>query len=392
MATSSGLLQTYINTIPDKRMVSDRILMIEPYNIATYLALGTDMGKFNMTNREGKVYEWIEDTYNAVTDTMASNTMVTNTTTAVTFTPTDTSLYQPGDILLIGSEQMWVSSVSSGTPTVTRGWGGTTHATHTSGDTVTIVGRARIDGDDADASPSTAVSSNYNYTQILQRTVNVARSKLKLAEYGISNWEDYLISKYVKELTMFLNKLPFYGKRASDVTDGGAGSATRARTAGGLRTFITDNLTYGTASAATGGTAIALTRHMIDDTLEGIWSDGGQPDLIVCGSWAQRKLNDFYEGFIMTSPEYNIGGNIINKLRHPIDGSILDILVDRACPTNEMWFLSRDKIAFYPFDPFFYEKLAKTGDANLGEVIGEYGFVCQNDKAHGAVLEFSTSV
>ena len=59
MATKSGLVQSYINTVPDRRMVSDRILMIEPYNIASYLALGTDVGKFNMTNREGKVYEWL---------------------------------------------------------------------------------------------------------------------------------------------------------------------------------------------------------------------------------------------------------------------------------------------------------------------------------------------
>ena len=392
MATSSGLVQSYVNTVPDKRMVSDKIFLIEPYNIATYLALGTDMGKFNMTNIPGKKYEWLEDTFNAVTDTIASNTMVTNTTTAVSFTPTDTSLYQPGDILLVGSEQMWVSAVSSGVPTVARGWGGTTHATHTSGDTVTIIGRARIDGDDADASPATAIASNYNYTQILQRTVNVARSKAKLAEYGVASWEEYLIDKYVKELTMFLNKLPFYGKRASSTSDGGAGTSSVARTAGGLRTFITDNLTYGTSTAATAGTAIALTRKMIDDTLANIWSDGGQPDLIICGSWAQRKLNDFYEGFIMTSPEYNIGGNVINKLRHPIDGSILDVLVDRACPTNEMWFLSRENIAYYPFDPFFYEKLAKTGDADLGEVIGEYGLVVKYDKSHGAVLEFSTSL
>ena len=59
MATRSGLIQSYINTVPDRRMVSDRILMIEPYNIATYLALGTDVSKFNMVNRDGRKYEWL---------------------------------------------------------------------------------------------------------------------------------------------------------------------------------------------------------------------------------------------------------------------------------------------------------------------------------------------
>lgn len=392
MTTRSGLIQSYINTTPDRRMVSDRILMIEPYNIATYLALGTDVGKFNMTNREGKTYEWLEDTFAPVTTTINTTAMQTNTTTALTLTPASLTLLQPGDVLLVGSEQMWVSAVSSGVATVSRGWGGTTHATHSSGDTVTIIGRARIDGDDADDSPSTEVSSNYNYTQILQRTINVARTKERLAEYGVTSWEDYQIDKAMKELMMFLNKLPYYGKRASSTSDGGAGTSSVARTAGGLRTFITDNLTYATATGATGGTAAALTRDHIDDTLQNIWDDGGQPDLIICGAWAQRKLNAFYEGFIQTSPDYQIGGNFISKLRHPITGGLMDVLVDMHCPTNEMWFLSREHIAFYPFDDFFYERLAKTGDAVKGEVVGEYGFIVRYDKAHGAVLEFSTSL
>ena len=393
MAQTLGQVQSYVNSVPDKRMVSDRILMIEPYNIASYLALGTDVGKFNMTNREGKVYEWLEDTFNPVTTTLNSAAMTTNTSTALTLTPANLSLLQKGDVLLVGSEQLWVSAVTSGVATVTRAWGRTQAATHATAATVTVVSRARLDGAAADDSPTTPVASNYNYTQILQRTVNIARTKERLAEYGVTSWEDYEIDKYMKELMMFLNKIPFYGKRPTTGSGllGGVGTAAAARTAGGLRTFVTDNITYATATAATGGTASALTRKHIDDTFMNIWSDGGQPDLIITGAWAQRKINDFYEGFIQTSPEYQIGGNYITKLRHPIDGSMIDILVDRACPTNELWILSRPNIAFYPFDPFFYERLAKTGDSILGEVVGEYGFMCKYDKSHGLVAEFSTS-
>ena len=389
MTERSGMVQSYINTNPDKRMVTDRILMIDPYEISTYLALGTDVGKFNMVNREGKMYEWLEDQFNPVADALED--AITGTTTTTMNLVTE-ACFQPGDVVLIDSEQIWISAMSSATATIVKGWGDTTKTTHADSATVTLVSRARVDGDDADDSPSTEVSTGYNYTQILQKTINVARTKERMAEYGISSWEDYLVDKSMKELMMFLNKLPFYGKRSSTATLGGAGTSTVARSAGGLRTFVTNNLTYATSTAATGGTAQALTRKHIDDTLQNIWSDGGKPDLIICGAWAQRKINDFYEGFIMTSPDYQIGGNIISKLRHPIDGSMLDILVDRHCPTNELWLLQRSKIAYYPFDPFFYERLAKTGDAIKGEVVGEYGFVVANDKAHGAVLEFSTSV
>jgi len=388
MTQLSGMVQSYVNSSPDKRMVTDRILMIDPYEISTYLALGTDVGKFNMVNREGKVYEWLEDTFNPVADQLEA--AITGTTTT-TMTLVTEAAFQAGDIVLIDSEKVWISAMSSATATVVKGWGSTTKTTHADSATVTLIGRARVDGDTADDSPSTEISTGYNYTQIMQRTVNVARTIEKMAEYGVSSWEDYMIDKYMKELMMLLNKLPFYGTRSATATLGGAGTSTVARSAGGLRTFITNNLTYATSSAATGGTAQALTRKHIDDTLENVWTDGGKPDLLICGSWAQRKLNDFYEGFIMTSPDYKIGGNIISKLRHPIDGSFIDILVDRHCPSNEMWLLQRDKIAYYPFDPFFYERLAKTGDFLNGEVVGEYGFIVANDKAHGAVLEFSTS-
>ncbi|KKM34182.1 hypothetical protein LCGC14_1565390, partial [marine sediment metagenome] len=194
--------------------------------------------------------------------------------------------------------------------------------------------------------------------------------------YGISSLMDRMIDKRTTEIMMLLNRLPFFGKKY-------VGTATAARTAGGLRAFITDNLTdVGSA---------ALTRKDIDDTLQNIFDDGGDPDLIICGGWAQRKLNDFYEGFVTTERSEKVGGIRIQRLLHPITGVELDILVDRACPTNEMWILTSKYISYYPFDPLFYEALAKDGDSDKGEVVGEYGFVVQFDKAHGLVHTFSTS-
>ena len=217
MTERSGMVQSYINTNPDKRMVTDRILMIDPYEISTYLALGTDVGKFNMVNREGKMYEWLEDQFNPVADALED--AITGTTTTTMNLVTE-ACFQPGDVVLIDSEQIWISAMSSATATIVKGWGDTTKTTHADSATVTLVSRARVDGDDADDSPSTEVSTGYNYTQILQKTINVARTKERMAEYGISSWEDYLVDKSMKELMMFLNKLPFYGKRSSTATLG----------------------------------------------------------------------------------------------------------------------------------------------------------------------------
>jgi hypothetical protein len=374
MTSQTGMIQSYINTVPDKRMITDRILMLDPYDIVAYSMLGTDMGKFNFVNREGKIYEWLEDTFNDRTDAIASGLSASTTTTTAVMTTA--ALFQPGDVWLAESEQLWVSAVSGTTITVVRGFGGSTPATHADAVVATRISRARIDGDDADNSPSTEVSSNYNYTQIFQRTINVARTKEKIAEYGVASWENYLIDKNMKELMMDLARLPYYGKRY-------AGTSSAARYAGGLRTFITNNLTD--ASSA------VLTRDMIDDTLQNIHADGGDPNLILTGAHAQRKINDFYEGFVTTDRSEALGGVLIKKLMNPITGKTLDVVVDRNCPTNEMWLLETGLIAYYPFDPFFFEKLAKTGDANVGEIVGEYGFVVASDAHHGLIHTFSTS-
>jgi len=382
MATT-GLVTIYDNTVPDKRMVTDRILMMEPYDIVAYSYLGTDMGKFNFVNLDEHSYSWLNDTYTDRTDTITDAFTDTLSTTTAVATAAN---WQPGDIFLIESEQVWISAISGTTITVTRGFNGTTAASHVDNTAITRISRARIDGDDADDSPGTEVTSTTNDTQIFQRTVNLTRSAMKINKYGIANLEDYYIDKFMQELMMDLARLPYYG----GVSAGTENSV--ARTAGGLKAFITTNITYATSTDATGGTASALVRDDIDDTLQNIHAQGGDPKLMLTVAHAQRKLNDFYEGFVTTERSEQLGGILIKKLMNPITGSIIDVVVDRNCPAGQLWLLDTSKISYYPFDPFFYERLAKTGDAVKGEIVGEYGFVVANEKWHGAVKEFSSSL
>jgi len=387
MATNTGLVTVYDNTVPDKRMVTDRILNQNPLDIVAYQYLGTDMGKFNFVNKDEYIYEWLNDTYVTRTDTLVSGFAGSSTTTTCTITTA--ALFQPGDVWLVESEQIWVSSISGAVITVTRGFGSSTKATHSNSTAMTRISRARIDGDDADDSPSTEVSSTSNVTQIFQRTINLSRTTAKVNKYGIANLEDYQIDLRMDELMMDLARVPYYGLRTPGTEN------TVARYAGGFKTFLTtsaSNITFATSTAATGGTALALTRDHVDDTLANIFADGGDPDLILTTAHGQRKVNDMYEGFVSTGRSEQLGGIIIKQLMNPISGGLMDVVVDRNCPAGEMWMLTKDKISYYPFDSFFYERLSKTGDAVKGEIVGEYGFVVANPGWHGAIKEFSSSV
>jgi hypothetical protein len=382
MASQIGQLNSYQDSVPDKRMVTDRILRIEPYDIVAYSYLGTDMSKFNFVNRDGKVYEWLESTYNDRTDTVNSGLASDSTTT--TFSATDADLYQVGDVWQIESEGVLVTGKSTTTMTIVRNIFGA-QATHANSSVATRVSRSRVDGATADDSPRNEIASASNVTQIFQRTIEIARTKGKIAEYGITDWTEYWINQYMEELMMDLARAPYLQER-------NAGSASQGRLFGGFPTFITDNLTYSTDTGLTGGTAVAVTRDMIEDTLQNIFADGGDPDLNLTTAGFQRKINDFFEGYVSTERSEQLGGILIKKLMNPITGKTIDVVVDRNCPAGQSHFLTTSKIAYYPFDPFFYENLAKTKDTSgFGQVVGEYGMVISYDKSHGSILESSTT-
>ena len=370
---------TYTNTATQKRVISDFISIIDPMEVPLLNYLGhsqANVKKFRLVNTPGTTYEWLEDTYESLSDTVAS-TNLTNSNAATTMTVTNGAYFQVGDVLQIDSdaELIWVSGISGNTLTIVRGFGGTTNTTHASNGTVYRRTRARTEGADATDSPTTSPTTNYNYSQIFQKTISVSGTRQVVTQYGVPNEYDRELEKAFKELLRDLERVPFYGLRA-------AGSASAARSCGGFGTFITTNVT--TLSST------ALTQKNIEDAVQNAWSYGGTPKLLVVNAWAQKKIRDMYSPYVRTERSETKGGVIIDKVLIPPVGE-LDILVDRWCPPGTMYLLDPDKVGFIPIREFFDEELAKTGDSMQGQVVGEYGFVLMNEKAHAKITGFSTS-
>lgn len=376
MATYSGLQTSYSNTLSSKLMISDRIIFADPYDITAITALGLDnASKFQFVNTPNRTYSWLEDAYPAISCASAEATLSTTTTTTA-IEVADGDLFHVGDVVQLDSEYVWVSAISTDTLTVVRGYGSTTTATHASTTTAYIRYNARLEGADTSDSPWTEVTSNTNASTILQKEVNLSRDDMLFPNYGISDLKMYRIDKNMDILMEQLNRIPYYGKRA-------VGSTTAARSAAGFATFITTNATA--LSSAT------LLRSHIDTEFQQIFAAGGKTDLILCGAWFQRKVNDFYEGFVTTERSETVGGMMIKQLMHPITGQLVKVVVDRHCPADTAYFIDTRYAGFITIDPFFYEELAKTGDAELGQTVGEYGFVCAYNKAHSILSGFSTT-
>ena len=378
MATGGqGVMQSYSATLPQKRMVTDRIIMTDPMSIAGLNALGLHSeSKFAFVNAPGRTYEWLEDVYLDRSDTAADVNM-TSVTTTTTIAVTTGTKFNIGDVIQIDSEYMWVSGISTNTLTVTRDFGGT-QATHASTSVVYIRYNSRLEGaavgtNNGFVEPTTG----YNYSSILQKPVNISRTNQLIPQYGIGDVVEREIDKGMDELLMKLNLSLYHGQRA-------VGTTSTPRSLGGLGTFVTTNPS--SASSA------ALTEKMLHDEIADCWGYGGEPNLILCNSWAKRKIGSFYDGFVRTERDETRGGIVINSIINPVSGGYLDIVVDRHCPTNYLWLLDTRYVGFITIQDFFYEELGKVGDtAAYGQIVGEYGLVVAHEKAHSNVNTFSTS-
>lgn len=374
---ASGMSTSYTRTAIQKQVVSDRIVMTEPMEAPLLAALGLNSeSKFKFTNTPGKLYSWVEDTYSPIQDA-ANDTDLTNDSTTTLITVTNGNYFQPGDVIKADSEYIWVSSISTNTLTVTRNYGGT-QATHASDVTLYIHSRARLEGASASDSHFTEPTTNYNYSFIMQKQIEVSRSDALLKRYGIGDVVQWEIDKKMKELKRDLAKKPYHGQRK-------AGSATTPRDAGGFDTFITTNVTTLSGSPA-------LTQKNVEDAVAQCLAVAPSPNyLLVCNTWPKRKFVDWYSGSVRTERTETMGGVQIDKIQSAL-GPTLNVMVDIYCPTNSLWILNTDFIGYLTLDEFFYEELGKSKDTeSYGQIVGEYGFVVANNGAHAKITGFSTS-
>ena len=378
MATSSGQRHSYSNTLALKRSITDRILLTDPNEIVAVNVLGlNNESKFAFVNMPGQKYEWLEDTYRDLVDSLNDNEVDTDPA-EVTLTVTTGAVFEVGDVIQVDSELMNVTAISTNDLTVVRAFSGSSAATHATDATINIRYRARIEGATASASTMTEVTTGVNYSMIFQKTINISRTAGLVPYYGMADPVGYQIQKGVDEQMQALNRSVFRSTGAGEL-----GSATVARSMAGFQGIISSNTTA--ASSA------ALTEKMIQDEMQNCWTGNGTPDLLFVGAWAKRKIADFFGGYVRTERSERAGGIEISSILSPLGNSV-DVVVDRDCQPDVVYLIDTSLAGYITIDPLFTEELGKTADtAFYGQIVGEYGFVLAQEDAHAYVSGFSTS-
>jgi len=366
---NSGVIQ--------KRVITDYITLIDPADAPFVEAMGgLDGGakKFRFVNFPHTKVEWIEDTREPLA--VGLNTAMSNSVTTSVLLAADANKVQVGQILLFadGAEQMWVSAVASDgvTLTVSRGYGGTTATAQVvnNNTAIEILGIARLEGAESHGLGYTVRSTNYNHTQIMQREVKVSRSQNQISQYGIREEFDYQSNKAIPHLMRLIEKGVYKGTRS-------AGSSAAPRSFGGLGTFVTNN-------AINSGSA-AVTQAKFENALKAAYLDGGKPSKAFVSPTNMQVIKNFYDSanFLRVDTKEKTVGMTIEKIITPY--GTVDLIMDRWAPDSTIYILDPEHVGFITYYPFTSEPLAKTGDYQRGEVVGEFTLCVRMDKAHAVI-------
>jgi len=249
-----------------------------------------------------------------------------------------------------------------------------------------------IEGDDSPSRALVATSRLLNYTQISTKPVVVTGTQEVVNKAGVSSEMAYQIAKAGKELKRDM-ELDMTGKQAAAAGSSGTGRASRA-----YESWITTNELHGSGGSTSGvgavtdGTQRVLTESLLKSNLKSCYDEGGNPDLLLVGSFNKQKVS----GFTGNSTRMDMAED--RSLVATIDVYVSDfgevrVVADRILRSSgrtalvvdtEMW-----EVAY--LRPFGVQDLAKTGDAEKKQLLVEYTLVAKNEAANGKIADLTTS-
>ena len=255
---------------------------------------------------------------------------------------------------------------------------------------------AQVEGDEIAFTAVTPTSRINNRTQISRKSVIVSGTQDTVNTAGRNQELAYQISKNAKELKRDMELVLCNNQSAA------VGSASAARTSSGLASWIQTNINAIGANgqnasnadqpgfARANGTQRAFTEAQLKGVCASTWDSGGDPSMIMLGSFNKQKLSGFTGGSTkMTQADDK-------KLVAAIDiyesdfGS-MTVVPNRFSRSRDVFVIQPDMWAVAYLRDFQMIDLAKTGDAEKKAMLAEYTLVAKNEAANGAIFDLTTA-
>ncbi len=363
--------------------VSDLIGIVSPYEVPLLDALGDPLREASSSH-----HEWLEDDLLPNKDAVDDSTF-TDPATDTDFVVDNGDRFQAGDQIQIeGSEElMLVTSISTNTLTVVRGYAGTTAEDLVDNKVINILGNAALEGADKPSARFTNRSRRSNYTQIFTSTVEVSGTDMAASQLGLADELDYQKQERLRELIRDLENTVVNGGQPASNPEG---SGSVRRSMNGIIQHLSTNVLHDNDTGHPSDDN--LDEASINYLLRQIWENSnGNVDLILVNGFQKRKINAF------TSSSRSYGANdttftdMINV--YESDFGVCRIVTSRWMPQDAVLLLDSSRINVVPLAgrSFHFKPLASSGDYECGELIGEYTLELKNEAAHGLIRDLSTS-
>lgn len=254
---------------------------------------------------------------------------------------------------------------------------------------------AVIEGDDATTDASVATTRLGNYTQISDKVARVTGTQEAVDKAGRSSEMSYQIAKRMTELKRDIE--------ASCLTNNAkvAGNDTTAREAGSVLSYIATNTSAGSGGAdptgdgtdaRTDGTQRAFVEADLKTVLAACADEGGEPDLILAGSFNKQAMSAFSGNGTKTHEASSQTLNTAIDI-YISDFGTLEVVYSPQSRARDVLALDTSLFALATLSgrSFSQNPLAKTGDTERVQIITEWTLEARNESGSGGIFDLTTS-
>ena len=383
MSSTNPFVTTNRNTTNQIRQVDELIEIMSPVSVPFLKLVGID-GEAG-TNPK---LEWLEDVLLAETSLVV--TLSSTTGTSLVVTTGDGVSFQPGEVIQIEDEFLYITAVNTDTLTVVRAVAGTSAATHAAGAVVQIVGLANLEGNDAPVKSATELSTQYNYFQAFDMAYKISLMQQNTDVYGIPEGDDDReLEKAFKEIAIKLELAAILGKRTAPATVDGN---SIPRLMGGLDYFFSSS--YGTGHYSLSLSSAQLQEKHINDMLQDRFYTVGQENMgttLLMGAWNKRRIADIYTPMKRSERNERRGGVVVDTI--DTEWGPIDCLMSLRVPKSKIYLVNLDYISIHPYKnaSFFDEEKASSGAYTVRQIYGIYTMKCKNTRSGGLLSSTATS-
>jgi hypothetical protein len=256
---------------------------------------------------------------------------------------------------------------------------------------------AAVEGADAVSATISPTTRLGNYTQIVQKTIQVSGTLETVNKAGRRSEKAYQLSKAAAELKRDMETIITANQGQS------AGNSTTARRLGAILSWIKTNTSRGTSgtdpttigvSTRSDGATRTFTEQLLKDEVAAAFESGGNPTMLIVGSGLKQKVSSFAG---IAAQRYMAPGDqpttIIGAADvYMSDFGTLNVVPDRFMRTRDALLIDPEYAALAYLRPFATMDLAKVGDSDKTQLLCEFTLEMRNEAAHAIVADLNPAL